>query len=55
MTEWERLKGDLDNLQEVTVKASGQPFVIRTQTRGDAGKAIQAVGLHLGPVVRETR
>jgi transposase len=55
VTEWERLKGDLDNLQEVTVKASGQPFVIRTQTRGDAGKAIQAVGLHLGPVVRETR
>ena len=54
VTEWERLKGDLDNLQEVTVKASGQPFVIRTQTRGDAGKAIQAVGLHLGPVVRET-
>jgi len=55
VTEWDRLKGDLDNLQEVTVKASGQPFVIRTQTRGDAGKAIQAVGLHLGPVVRETR
>ena len=55
VTEWERLKGDLDNLQEVTVKASGQPFVIRTQTRGDAGKAIQAVGLHLGPVVRENR
>jgi transposase len=54
VTEWERLKADLDNLQEVTVKASGQPFVIRTQTRGDAGKAIQAVGLHLGPVVRET-
>ena len=55
VTEWERLKADLDNLQEVTVKASGQPFVIRTQTRGDAGKAIQAVGLHLGPVVRETK
>lgn len=32
--EWDRLKADLDTLQEVTVRAAGQPFVIRTQSRG---------------------
>jgi transposase len=50
--EWDRLKADLDHLQEVTVQAAGQPFVIRTQTRGGAGQALQAVGVALGPVVR---
>jgi hypothetical protein len=50
--EWDRLKADLDNLQEVTVQAAGQPFVIRTQTRGAAGQALQAAGVALGPVVR---
>jgi hypothetical protein len=50
--EWDRLKADLDNLQEVTVQAAGQPFVIRTQTRGVAGQALQAAAVALGPVVR---
>ena len=50
--EWDRLKADLDNLQEVTVQAAGQPFAIRTQTRGAAGQALQAAGVALGPVVR---
>jgi hypothetical protein len=50
--EWDRLKADLDSLQEVTVQAAGQPFVIRTQTRGSAGQALQAAGVALGPVVR---
>jgi len=50
--EWNRLKADLDTLQEVTVPAAGEPFVIRTQTRGLAGRAIQAVGVALGPAVR---
>jgi hypothetical protein len=50
--EWDRLKADLDNLQEVTVQAAGQPFAIRTQTRGGAGQALQAAGVALGPVVR---
>jgi len=30
----------------------GQPFIIRGQTRGDAGKALQAAGVALGPAVR---
>ena len=50
--EWDRLKADLDHLQEVTVQAAGQPFVIRTPTRGGAGQALQAAGVALGPVVR---
>jgi transposase len=50
--EWDRLKADLDALQEVTVRAAGEPFVIRTQTRGAAGQALQAAGVALGPVVR---
>jgi len=52
IVEWERLKDDLDDLQEITVQAAGESFVIRSQTRGDAGKAIQAAGLALGPVIR---
>jgi hypothetical protein len=52
IAEWARLKDDLDNLQEITVRTGGQGFVIRSETRGDAGKAIQAAGVSLGPVIR---
>jgi hypothetical protein len=50
--EWERLKNDLDALEEITVANAGKTFVIRSQTRGDAGKALQAAGVTLGPAVR---
>ena len=46
------LQTDLDNLEEITVRAGRQAFVIRSETRGDAGKAIQAAGVALGPVIR---
>jgi len=49
---WDRLKGDLDDLEEITVGNSGKTFVIRSRTQGDARKAIQAVGVGLGPIVR---
>jgi hypothetical protein len=49
---WDRLRHDLDALEEVTVRHAGKTFVIRTRTLGDAGKAIQAVGAALGPTVR---
>jgi len=45
-------QNDLDNLEEITVHAARQAFVIRSETRGDAGKAIQAAGVALGPVIR---
>lgn len=54
VVEWERLKVDLDALAEITVVNSGKTFVIRSQTRGDAGKALQAAGVALGPVLRLT-
>ena len=50
--EWERLKDDLEALEEMTVVHAGKTFVIRSQTRGDAGKALQAVGVALGPAIR---
>jgi len=50
--EWDRLKEDLDKLQDITVNAAGQSFVIRSATHGNAGRAIQAAGVALGPVVR---
>jgi len=50
--EWERLKRDLEALEEMEVTAAGRPFIVRGQTRGDAGKALQAVGVALGPTVR---
>jgi len=52
VVEWERLKNDLDSLEEITVRVGRQAFVIRSETRGDAGKAIQAAGVTLGPVIR---
>lgn len=50
--EWKRLRDDLIALEEVKVKTRGRAFVIRTRPRGDAGKALQAAGVALGPVVR---
>ncbi len=49
---WDRLRHDLDALEEITVRNAGKTFVIRTRTLGDAGKAIQAVGVALGPTLR---
>lgn len=50
--EWERLKNDLDALEGITVTNAGKTFVIRSQTSGDAGKALQAAGVISGPAVR---
>ena len=50
--EWERLRDDLDALEEMTVHTAGRSFVVRSATEGVAGKAIQAAGVALGPAVR---
>jgi hypothetical protein len=50
--EWQRLRDDLDALEEITVRTRGRTFVIRSQTQGDAGKALQAAGVALGCIVR---
>jgi len=50
--EWQRLRDDLDALEEITVNTRGTRFIIRSDLQGDAGKAIQAAGVALGSVVR---
>lgn len=50
--EWQRLRDDLDELQEMTLKLSEKTFIVRTATQGDAGKALQATGVALGSSLR---
>lgn len=50
--EWQRLRDDLQDLQEVTVRTETKSFVIRTAATGDVSKALQAAGVALGRVVR---
>ena len=50
--EWEHLRRDLDALEEITVTTHEKTFVIRSETQGVAGKAIQAAGIALGSIVR---
>jgi hypothetical protein len=50
--EWERLREDLDALEEITVQTAGRWFVLRSATEGMAGKALQAAGVALGSSVR---
>ena len=52
IVEWECLKNDLDSLEEITVCAVGKALIIRSETHGDAGRAIQAAGVALDPVIR---
>jgi len=50
--EWQRLRDDLNELQELTLPLGDKTFVIRTPPVGEAGLAIQATGIALGPSVR---
>jgi len=50
--EWGRLRDDLDDLQEVRAEAEDRLMILRTIPRNDAGKALQAVGVALGPALR---
>ena len=50
--EWQRLRDDLQDLQEFTVHTGTKSFVIRTAAKGDASKALQAAGVALGRVIR---
>jgi transposase len=49
--EWQQLRDDLDELQELTLPLGTKTFVIRTPPVGEAGRALQAVGIALGPSV----
>jgi len=51
--EWAEIIRDVDAVSEVSVEHAGQSFVLRTETKGAAGKAFQAAGVALPPVLRE--
>jgi transposase len=52
--EWADIIRDVDKVQEVTVEHRGKSFIIRTEVAGVAGKAFQAAGVALPPVLRES-
>jgi hypothetical protein len=52
VTQWQQLRDDLDELQELTLPLGEKTFAIRTPPVGDAGRALQATGVALGPSVR---
>jgi transposase len=52
--EWADIIRDIDKVQEITVEHERKGFIIRTEVSGVAGKAFQAAGVALPPVLRET-
>jgi hypothetical protein len=50
--EWQQLRDDLDELQELTLPLGEKTFVIRTPPVGAVSQALQAVGVALGSSVR---
>ena len=50
--EWAQILRDLDRLEEVEIEKDGERFVLRTETRGCAGKVFQAAGVALPPTLR---
>jgi hypothetical protein len=50
--EWDRLRKNLEDLEEVRAEAVDRQVIMRTIPKGDAGHALQAVGVALGPALR---
>ena len=50
--EWADIIRDLDRLQEVEMSIAGKSYVVRTETKGTAGKLFQACGVALPPTLR---
>jgi len=50
--EWADVIRDLDNLVEMEVSVAGKGYVIRSDSRGVAGKVAQAAGVALPPTLR---
>ncbi len=51
--EWNDVIHDLDELQEIETVFSNKSFVLRSETKGVAGKVIQAVGVSLPQAIRQ--
>ena len=50
--EWDRLQRNLKDLEEVRAEGVDQQVIMRTIPKGDVGRALQAVGVALGPALR---
>ena len=50
--EWDRLRGNLKDLEEVRAEGVDRQVIMRTIPKGDVGRALQAAGVALGPALR---
>ena len=50
--EWAEVIRDLDLLQEVQLEVDGKRYLLRSETKGTAGKVFQACGVALPAVLR---
>lgn len=51
--EWNDIMRDLNELQEIRTVFNGKPFILRSQLKGDAHKALQTVAVAVPPTIRE--
>ena len=50
--EWSDIIHDLDNLLEIEIRVEDKGYIVRSETKGATGKAAQAAGVALPPVLR---
>jgi len=50
--EWRDILDDLDELVEMEIRIRGKGYIVRSETKGTAGKVAQACGVALPPVLR---
>jgi len=50
--EWRDIINDLDELLEMEISVKGKGYIVRSETKGTAGKVAQACGVVLPPVLR---
>jgi transposase len=50
--EWADLMSDLDELKEIRIQTGNKEVLLRSELKGSAGKALQAVGVAVPPTVR---
>jgi transposase len=53
--EWADIVRDVDAIEEVEITHENKQFIIRNEVSGVAGKALQAAGVALPPVLRELK
>ena len=53
--EWAQVIEDIDALEEIVLRHQDNEFVLRSETKGVAGKVFQAAGIALPPVLRQTK